>query len=463
MAEPRPLRVAIVGSGPAGLYAAGHLLENPAGTFIKGRLVKQITMPVEVDVIDRLPTPWGLIRGGVAPDHPDKKKMSRVFDAIAHRPGFRFIGNVSVGASVSPADLSAWYDAVIYAVGAEDERRLAISGEDLPGSHAARQFVGWYNGHPDFSHLSFDLSSERAVIIGNGNVAMDIARILLKPVDALRQTDIAAHALAALAQSRVREVVILGRRGPEDAAFNFPELEELGELPDTAIGVEGAAAERVVLASTPGHGPKMAALKALCTQRRSGHRKIILRFHSAPVEVLGHHQAEGLRIASTGNAGAETEVLQTRLVLAAIGYRGKALNGLPFDARRGVIPSRDGRVMDDGRPAPGAYVTGWIGRGPQGIIGSNKRCARDCVHALISDAEAGALPQAGTLDADAVLLKLTEQAPSLTRYTDWQHIDRQEQHDGAQLSRPRLKRTTLAELLACLPAPPFNVAETAGQ
>lgn len=463
MAEPRPLRVAIVGSGPAGLYAAGHLLENPAGTFINGRLVKRVKMPVEVDVIDRLPTPWGLIRGGVAPDHPDKKKMSRVFDAIAHRPGFRFIGNVSVGTSISPADLSSWYDAVIYAVGAEDERRLAIPGEDLPGSHAARQFVGWYNGHPDFSHLTFDLSSERAVIIGNGNVAMDIARILLKPVAALRQTDIAAHALAALAQSRVREVVILGRRGPEDAAFNFPELEELGELPDTAIGVEGAAAERVVLASTPAHGPKMAALKALCTQRRSGHRKIILRFHSAPVEVLGHHQVEGLRIASTGNAGAETEVLQTGLVLAAIGYRGKALNGLPFDARRGVIPNRDGRVIDEGQPVPGAYVTGWIGRGPQGIIGSNKKCARDCVQSLIADADAGVLPAGGTLSADAVLSKLTKHAPSLTRYTDWQHIDRQEQHDGAQLSRPRLKRTTLAELLACLPAPPFNVAETAGQ
>jgi ferredoxin/flavodoxin---NADP+ reductase len=448
MAEPRPLRVAIIGSGPAGMYAAGHLLENPAGTFVDGRLVKRVNQPVEVDVIDRLPTPWGLIRGGVAPDHPDKKKMSRVFDAIAHRPGFRFIGNVCVGASIHPADLARWYDAVIYATGAEGERRLGIPGEDLPGSHPARHFVGWYNGHPDFSGLHFDLGCERAVIIGNGNVAMDIARILLSPVEALRQTDMAAHALAALAESRIREVVILGRRGPEDAAFNFPELEELGEVPDTAIIIEGVDAERAVMASTAAHGTKMATLKTLCNTNGSGRRRIVLRFHSAPTEIVGDTAVKGLRVATPGSSSGPTEVLDTGLVLAAIGYRGAALEGLPFDAARGILPNRGGRVLDEGVALPGTYVTGWMARGPQGIIGTNKKCARDCVQSLIDDADAGLLPTVGTLSADAVLAKLTERTPAVTSFAHWQGIDRQEQLSGARASRPRLKLTTLPELLA---------------
>ena len=301
MAERRALRVAIVGSGPAGMYAAGHLLENAGGTFVDGRLTTHVNMPVEVDVIERLPTPWGLIRGGVAPDHPDKKKIGRLYDAIAHRPGFRFIGNIAVGGEVTVENLATWYDAVIYAVGASGAQRLGIPGEDLPGSLSARQFVGWYNGHPDFSGLTVDLETERAVIVGNGNVAMDVARILLKPIQELRATDIAEHALEALAKSRIREVVIVGRRGPAEAAFNFPELEELGELQDTAIVVEGEGAATTVLSSRPDAEDKMQTLKTLIDPERRprASRRIVLRFHTRPVSVLGDTGTVGLSVAST--------------------------------------------------------------------------------------------------------------------------------------------------------------------
>ena len=429
------------------MYAAGHLLENPGGTFADGKLFKRVKNAIEVDVLDRLPTPWGLIRGGVAPDHPDKKKMSRIYDAIAHRPGFRFIGNVQVGDSVTPADLSAWYDAVIYAFGADGERRLGVVGEDLPGSTSARRFVGWYNGHPDFSHLAFDFSGERAVIVGNGNVSMDVARILLKPVDELRHTDIAAHALEALSGSKIREIVILGRRGPEDAAFNFPELEELGDLLDTAITVEGVNAASKVLASDAQSSLKLQILKRLLTERKSGSRRIVLQFHAAPTEVVGTHHVQGIRVAPTGATPGVGEVLTTGLVLAAIGYRGQAMAGLPFDEARGVIPSEHARVMDGETCVRGAYVTGWIRRGPQGIIGSNKKCARDCVQSLLDDAYAHGLPREGTLDAEGSLAELAKRSPALTTFGHWQQIDVAERREGARASRPRVKLTTLRDLL----------------
>ncbi len=456
----RPLRVAIIGSGPSGLYAAGHLLETPAGTFADGRLSQRVRRSVEVDVIDRLPTPWGLIRGGVAPDHPDKKKISRIYDAIAHRPGFRFIGNVRVGETITPDQLSSWYDAVIYAVGADGERRLGIPGEALPGSHSARSFVGWYNGHPDFSALDFDLRTARAVIVGNGNVSMDVARILLKPVSELRKTDIAAHALEALSRSQIREVVVLGRRGPQDAAFNFPELEELGELPDTAIVVEDLAAAESVLATGQDGDLKMRILRALITQHRSGSRRIVLRFNTLPIAVIGTQAVEGLRVASRLANDSSNEVLETGLLLAAVGYRGQALPGLPFDDTNGVVPSQDGRVMQGNAPLPGSYVTGWIRRGPRGIIGSNKKCARDCVASLLADADAGLLPRAGTLDGREVLARLRERY-SVTSYADWQRIDQAERRAGAEAGRPRVKLTTIDTLMNATRVADARVVEAA--
>lgn len=439
MSEPRALRVAIVGSGPSGMYAAGHLLETPGGTFADGRLSRRVNRSVEVDVIDRLPTPWGLIRSGVAPDHPDKKKMSRFYDAIAHRPGFRFIGNVRVGETVTTAELSAWYDAVIYAYGADGERQLGIPGEALPGSHSARRFVGWYNGHPDFSALQFNLQTPRAVIVGNGNVSMNVARILLKPVSELRSTDIAAHALEALCRSQIREVVILGRRGPQEAAFNFPELEELGELPDTAIVVEDAQAAAAVLATVADGDVKLRILRTLITKHRSGSRRVVLRFNASPVEAIGSSAVEGLRVSSG-------EVIETGLLLAAVGYRGQALPGLPFDEARGVVPSQNGRVLQGNKPLPGTYVTGWIRRGPRGIIGSNKKCARDAVASLLADADAGLLPHTGTLTACEVTEQLRARA-SLSSYAGWQRIDQGERRAGTPLDRPRIKLTTLGDLM----------------
>lgn len=428
------------------MYAAGHLLENPGGTFVDGKLVKRVDRAVEVDVIDRLPTPWGLIRGGVAPDHPDKKKMSRVYDAIAHRPGFRFIGNVTIGEAVTPQDLSSWYDAVIYAVGADGERRLGIPGEDLPGSLPARRFVGWYNGHPDFSDLKIDLDTERAVIVGNGNVSMDVARILMKPVEELRRTDIAAHALDALSKSRIREVVILGRRGPEDAAFNFPELEELGELEDTEIVVEDQEAEHAVLRVGPRADVKLRILKELCTRRLNASRRIVFRFHTIPVAIQGESRLTGLKVSSVD--GSRTQTLNCGLVLAAVGYRGRPIPGLPFDQARGIVPNDAARVLADGTVVPRTYVTGWIRRGPQGIIGSNKRCARDCVQALITDADLPPIRHASTLDAIEVLAELKTRCPTLTSYEHWQAIDAHERQEGEQVTRPRVKVTQLASLIA---------------
>lgn len=442
MAEPRPLRVAIVGSGPAGMYAAGHLLEGPAGTFADGRLSRRVQSPIEVDVIDRLATPWGLIRSGVAPDHPDKKRMALVYDAIARRPGFRFIGNVEIGAAVTHADLRQWYDAVIYAVGADGERSLGIPGESLPGCSPARRFVGWYNGHPDFSGERFDFETPRAIIIGNGNVSLDVARILLKPVDELRQTDIAQHALDALARSRIREVVILGRRGPQDAACNFPELEELGELHDTAVSVDDPAALQAALA---GGAPSrvVKTLQRLCARQESASRRIVFRFNSTPVAVLGNGRAEGLLVSATGDA-AQQQSLSSALILAAVGYKGRPIAGLPFDDSRGVIPNRDGRVLDGERIEPRVYVTGWVKRGPKGIIGTNKKCARDTVAAVLDDL--GGTRRPDTLDHAAVLQACRLKGARPSSFEGWLQIDRAERRAGSQADRPRIKLTTHGEL-----------------
>ena len=450
MISERPLRIAIVGSGPAGMYAAGHLLEGPGGTFINGGLNQIVRRPVEVDVLERLPTPWGLIRSGVAPDHPDKKRMAAIYDSIARRQGFRFIGNVQVGRDVSPADLSQWYDGVIYAVGADDERRLGITGEDLRGSDSARAFVSWYNGHPDFSDLQFDLRCERAVLVGNGNVAMDVARILFSPISTLHNTDIASHALDALGKSQLKEIVILGRRGPEHAAFNYPELMELGELADTAISVEGADLPLIPENADYEAQLKVAALAKLCKEKSQGSRRIVFRFNAAPTAIVGEGQVAQINVVDRRDQS--ERVLSAGLVLAAIGYRGLAIDGLPFDDVRGVIPSRDSRIVDNGIAIAGAYVTGWIKRGPKGIIGSNKKCARDAVAAVMADADSNVLPMEGTLSAAQVLEAINARVSVTLGFSGWQKIDRQEQSDGRAQGRPRLKMTATGAMLGLVTA-----------
>jgi ferredoxin--NADP+ reductase len=459
----RPLRVAVVGAGPAGMYAAGHLLEGPAGTYLDGRLRHIVDMPVEVDVFDALPTQWGLLRHGVAPDHPEKKLVQRIFEQNAARPGFRFYGNVEIGNDVHSGELADWYDAVVYAHGAAGDNRLGVPGEDLPGSLSARAFVAWYNGHPDYRDLEVDLSCERVVVVGNGNVALDVARILAAPVAALSATDVAEHARAALADSGVREIVVLGRRTCGHAAFHNPELEELAHLTDVDIIVE--AGEPDIVPGDREHDRdtrrKVATLRRYAARPVSGSsRRIVLRFLGAPVAVVGHARVEGLLVArndverdDTGRATVrpargDAELLETGLVLRAVGYFGIPMPGLPYDDQRGIVPNAGGRVLSDGRPVPGRYVTGWAKRGPRGIIGANKKCARDTVLALIDDARADRLPRAGTLTAEAVHAILRDRCPGAVDQAGWLRIDDRERRAGRAGGRPRVKLADRPALLA---------------
>ncbi|HKS49821.1 MAG TPA: FAD-dependent oxidoreductase [Amycolatopsis sp.] len=461
--EGRPLRVALVGSGPAGMYAAGHLLEGPAGTYADGRLVDLVDRPVEVDVFDRLPTPWGLVRGGVAPDHPDKKLVAKIFEATAARPGFRFFGNVEVGREIRHGDLTEWYDAVIYAVGAAGDRRLGIPGEDLRGCWSAREFVAWYNGHPDFSHLPFDLSCERAVIVGNGNVALDVARVLALDVDALRTTDVADHALEALGASAIREIVILGRRDPSHAAFNNPELDELADLPTADVIVDPAdlpGEHQLALAAADWTAlRKIQTLGRIAGRTPVGRsRRIVLRFFTSPIGLVGSNRIESVLVARTEldrgpdgrlvvRATDDKTVIHAGLAFRAVGYSGAAIPGLPFDEGRGVMPNSDGRVIQRDEVLAGTYVAGWIKRGPSGIIGTNKKCARDTVRSLIADADAGRLPTASTLSANVVADLVRARQPAVVTFAGWKAIDRHERDAGKVAGRPRVKQTSIQRMV----------------
>jgi ferredoxin/flavodoxin---NADP+ reductase len=446
--SPRPLRVAVVGSGPAGFYAAGFLLAH------EGR-------PVEVDMLERLPTPWGLVRSGVAPDHPRIKSVTRIFEKTAGHARFRWYGNVEVGRHVSRDELLERYDAIVYAIGAEAGRPLAIPGADLPGVAPATRFVGWYNGHPDHRDADFDLSAERAVVIGNGNVALDVARLLSVGDDELRTTDIADHALDALRASRIRDVTLLGRRGPVQAAFTTPELRELGALAGADVVVDRAelppddAGEEALDGGAPATTKRnLAVLRDFAARERdaSAARTITLRFRRAPVAIVGDGRAEGVVVAVTelvrhadGTVAARptgrTELLPAGLVLSSIGYRGRPVAGLPFDEARGLIPNDDGRVAGRERE----YVTGWIKRGPSGIIGTNKKCAHATVERLLADLGEPAIERPS---AQAAADWLRERRPRVVTARHWAAIDRHERRQGAPAGRPRVKLTRLGELLA---------------
>jgi ferredoxin--NADP+ reductase len=451
-----PLRVAIVGSGPAGFYAAGHLLKSKTHP----------DLDVQVDMFDRLPTPWGLVRGGVAPDHPNIKAVSRVYEKTAQHPEFRFYGNVELGRDLGHDDLTDRYHAVIYAVGAQTDRRMGIPGEDLPGSWAATALVAWYNGHPDYRDLEFDLSHERAVVIGNGNVAADVARMLALTRDELAETDVADHALEVLAESRVREVVVLGRRGPAQVAFTNPELLELGEMTDADLYVAAKDLELDPLsrawieseaASTTAR-KNVEILTDFAGREPAGkRRRIVLRFLVSPVEILGDERVEGIRICHNelrdqgGSLRACTtdrlEEMDCGIVFRSIGYRGMPLPDLPFDEGRGTVPNDGGRILADGEPLPGEYVVGWIKRGPTGIIGTNKRDAQETVGMVLSDLDAGRLPNPADPHRDSLEVLLAERAPDHVSYAGWEAIDRSEKHAGAPHGRPRVKLCTFEELL----------------
>jgi ferredoxin--NADP+ reductase len=451
MSADRPLRVAVIGSGPAGFYAAGHLLAS--GT------------PVEVDMIERLPTPWGLVRLGVAPDHPNIKAVSRVFEKIARQPGFRFLGNVEVGRDLEHGELVRLYDAVVYAVGAQTDRRLGIPGEDLPGSWAATEFVAWYNGHPDFQHLSFDLSCERAIVVGNGNVAIDVARMLALAEPELASTDTTDAAIDAILDSGIEEILMLGRRGPAQASFTNPELKELGELTDADVAVDPAELEldpvsELALSETT-VARNLDVLREYAARPPTGKRRTLrLRFCVSPVAILGNARVEAVEVVrntlvADGRGSVRAvpsdgrEVIPCGIVFRSVGYRGVPVPGVSFDEERGTIRNREGRVLDErGEPVPGVYCAGWIKRGPTGVIGTNKKDATETVELLLEDARTGTLPRCEVASAEPVDAVLAGRGCEVVTYAGWEAIDLVERSRGEEKGRPRVKLVTWEDLLS---------------
>jgi ferredoxin--NADP+ reductase len=454
-----PLRVAIIGSGPSGFYAAEHLQ-------------KQKNLVIEIDMFDRLPTPYGLVRGGVAPDHDKIKSVTKVYDKIASHPNLRFYGNVEFGKDLTHDDLAAHYHAVIYAVGAQTDKRLDIPGEDLPGSYPATEFVAWYNGHPDFRDYQFDLSQETAVVIGVGNVAMDVVRILARTPEELRETDIADYALDALANSRVKTIYLMGRRGPAQAAFTNPEIKEFGELADADViispedaSLDPLSREYVETSKDRTAQKNIETLTQYSQRPPSGKaRRIIIRFLVSPTEITGNGHVEAIKIAKnvlvkrddgslSAKATDQTEVIPAGLVFRSVGYRGVALPGVPFYDKWGTIPNDHGRVLTaikDGQQVIGDYVVGWIKRGPSGVIGTNKPDSVETVTMLLEDVAAGkvftpAQPSRSTIEA-----LLSVRKPNYVTFEDWQALDRMEQERGAAQGRPRLKFTRVEDMLNAL-------------
>jgi len=438
-----PLRVAVVGSGPAGFYAADALLksEDP---------------PVEVDLIERLPTPWGLVRLGVAPDHENIKAVSRAFERVAARPGFRFFGNVEVGRDVTHDELAAIYDAVIYSVGAQTDRQMGIPGEDLPGSWAATEFVAWYNGHPDFQHLDFDLSDKTVVVVGNGNVAIDVARMLALTAEELAPTDTTDRAIDAINGAGIEEIVMLGRRGPAQAAFTPPELQELGELAGADVHVAPAdleldpASEAALEQDRDRARRNVDILREYSTRDPEGKpRSIRLRFLTSPVAIVGDGKVEAVEVVrnrlETDERGRivavstdERETIPCGIVFRSVGYKGVPIPGVTFDERTGTIPNEHGRVE------PGLYVAGWIKRGPSGVIGTNKKDATETVGLVLEDARAGLLSHDSDEGLDELLRR---KGAEFVEYPGWQAIDAAERAAGEPLGRPRVKLTAWRELL----------------
>jgi ferredoxin/flavodoxin---NADP+ reductase len=466
-----PIRIAVIGSGPAGFYAAGHLL-------------KDASERIEVDMLERLPTPWGLVRSGVAPDHPKIKSVTRVYEKTAAHPRFRYFGNVCFGEHVSREDLLARYHAIVYATGSPLDRALGVPGEDLPGSHAATEFVGWYNGHPDHTGLEVDLiSAKRAIVIGNGNVAVDVARMLMLSAEELAPTDTADHALEVLARSRVQEVLVVGRRGPAQAAFTNPELLELDELSGADVLVDKDELERALAVHDEAAEQDATARRNVEILRRyaeheptPGHKRIVLRFLLSPVELLAGDDGalaairfvrneltagDGGTLKARATDGSET--IAAGLAFRAIGYRGIPLPGVSFDERAATILNAGGRVLDPEtrEPLPGEYVVGWIKRGPSGVIGTNKKDAQETVDAMLADLQPGGSAIANGSasaangaahaphepDAEAVETLLRERQPALVTYSGWEAIDRHERALGEDDGRPRVKLTQIDEML----------------
>lgn len=455
-----PLRVAVIGAGPAAFYAADGLL-------------RQDELPIQVDMFDRLCSPFGLVRHGVAPDHLKIKNVTRVFSQAASLPGYRFFGNVEFGTDITLDDVKRHYHAVVFATGAQTDRTLGIPGEDLRGSHPATEFVAWYNGHPDFRDCHFDLSQRSVAIVGVGNVALDVARIFCLTPQELRASDMAPHAVEALSKSQVREVYLLGRRGPAQAAFTNPELKELADLEDVDVIVrpeeaelDPVSAEDVATAGDRSTQRKVELIQECATREPAGRsHRLSLRFLVSPTEIVddGHGAVGGLKLVrnrlartETGSivssATGETETLDVGLVFRSVGYRGVPLPGVPFHEAWGVIPNAHGRVIEpeSGEPVTGLYASGWIKRGPSGVIGTNKPDAVETVTLLLEDLREGRHFAPEFPFPEHVDALLAERSCAPVSFEDWSRIDAMELERGEESGRPRVKFTSTEEMLAAL-------------
>jgi ferredoxin/flavodoxin---NADP+ reductase len=458
--EAQPLRVAIIGAGPTGFYATDQLFRQPE-------------LVVDVDLYDRVPTPYGLVRAGVAPDHQKIKAVTAAFDKVAAHPRFRFFGGVELGRHLSVDDLRAHYHMIIYTTGAQTDRRMGIPGEDLQRSHAATEFVAWYNGHPDYRDLTFDLSQERAVVVGVGNVAADVARILSRTPEELAATDIADYALEALSASRIREVYVLGRRGPAQAAFTNPEVRELGELTGADVSaipeeVELDELTRQALERAPDRATqkKIEILKEFSRRAPTGKpKRLVMRFLVSPVELLddGRGGVGRMRLVknrlyatATGTlqpkATGEFDELPVGLVFRSVGYRGVPLPGVPFNDDWGVILNEKGRVLDPQtkQPLVGQYTAGWIKRGPTGVIGTNKPDAAETVTGMLEDLARDIHLRPADATPEAVERMVRERQPQYLSYQDWLRLDQIESRRGKETGRPRVKFTRVKDMLAAL-------------
>ncbi|MBI4347090.1 MAG: FAD-dependent oxidoreductase [Elusimicrobia bacterium] len=452
----RPLRVAIIGSGPSGFYAAEALLNAK-------------DLAVQVDMFDRLPTPYGLVRGGVAPDHQKIKNVTMVYEKIAARPAFRFFGNVMLGRDIQVDDLRRHYDHIVYAVGNESDRRLKVPGEDLKGSHSATAFVGWYNGHPDWRKEDFDLSQESAAVIGIGNVAIDVTRILAEDVEVLAKTDMARHAVEALRGSRVKTVWLLGRRGPVQAAFSPAELKELCELhsSDLVVREDELKLDEVSRAALEKDPEAKKNYDLLVQQAKKGEgsrpRKICLRFCVSPTELIeGNGRVAKMKLeinqlVADGKGGlkaqgtGQTEVIDAGLVFRSVGYHGVPIPGVPFDAKAGHIPNKDGRVLDDkAAVVAGAYVVGWAKRGPSGLIGTNRADSVLTVKAMLEDVAKLSAPVEESKTPEAALATVKARQPDFVTFQDWKLLETLELSRGKQSGKIREKFTTVAEMLEAI-------------
>ncbi len=452
-----PLRVAVFGSGPSAFYAVEHLFKQPG-------------LVVLVDMFDRLPTPYGLVRGGVAPDHPKIKSVTKVYERIASDSRFRFFGNVEFGKHVSLADLKHFYHQILFATGAQTDRRMGIPGEDLKGSHPATEFVAWYNGHPDYANHEFDLSQERAAVVGVGNVAIDVARILCRTRDELAVTDIADYAIEALSKSNIKEVYLLGRRGPVQAAFTNPEIKEVGEMKDADVftcadEVELDPLSRAELEKDTDLATrkKVEILQGYALHKPTGKsKKLHVRFLVSPVELIGDESGRVTKMrlvrnklvaSSSGALGAQAtdqfEELPVGLVFRSVGYRGVALPEIPFNDKWGVMLNERGRILDSQtkQPLPGLYTAGWIKRGPSGVIGTNKPDSVETATLMLEDMVSGAVNQPTQPDPMRVDAMLCERQLQFTNFADWLKLDKMELDRGLAQGRPRVKFTSVSEML----------------